>query len=59
VCEHLSSRLEHFGLRQASMKHLLLLGLKPPRRLGIGLELLSMWGVLEKFVLTDQTGLVY
>jgi hypothetical protein len=43
-------RLEHFGLRQALMKHLLLLEVKPPRRLGVALELPSVWWVLEKFV---------
>jgi hypothetical protein len=42
VCKHLSSSLEYFGLRQASMKHLLLLEVKPPRRLGVALELSSM-----------------
>jgi hypothetical protein len=31
MCEHLSLRLEHFGLCQASMKHLLLLEVEPPR----------------------------
>jgi hypothetical protein len=39
---HLSSSLEHFGLRQASVKHLLLLEVKPPKQLGIVLELLSV-----------------
>jgi hypothetical protein len=43
VCEHLSSSLEHFGLRQASVTHLLLLKVKPPRRLGVALELPSVW----------------
>jgi hypothetical protein len=47
---HLSSSLDHFGLRQASLKHLLLLEVKPPRRLGITLELPSMWWDLEKFM---------
>jgi hypothetical protein len=50
VCEHLSSRLEHFGLRQASLKHLLLLEVKPPRPLDIALELPSVWLVLGEFV---------
>jgi hypothetical protein len=31
VCEHLSFSLEHFWLRQASMKHLLLLEVKMAR----------------------------
>jgi hypothetical protein len=39
----LSSSLEHFGLRQASVKHLLLLEVKPSRRLGVILELPSVW----------------
>jgi hypothetical protein len=43
VCEHLSSSLEHFGLHQASVKHLLLLEVKPPRRLGVVLKLPSVW----------------
>jgi hypothetical protein len=43
VYEHLSSSLEHFGMRQAFMKHLLLLEVKPPRWLDIALELLSVW----------------
>jgi hypothetical protein len=42
--------LEHFGLHQALMKHLLLLEVKPPRRLGVTLKLPSVWWVLEKFV---------
>jgi hypothetical protein len=42
VCEHLSSSLEHFELRQASVKHLLLFKVKPPRQLGVTLELPSM-----------------
>jgi hypothetical protein len=42
--------LEHFGLRQTLMKHLLLLEVKPSRRLGIALELPSVWWVLGKFV---------
>jgi hypothetical protein len=42
--------LEHFGLRQALVKHLLLLEVKPPRRLGVTLELSSVWWVLKKFV---------
>jgi hypothetical protein len=33
--------LEHFGLRQALMKQLLLLEVKPPRWLGVALELPS------------------
>jgi hypothetical protein len=40
---HLSSSLENFGLRQASIKHLLLLEVKHPRRLGVTLELPSVW----------------
>jgi hypothetical protein len=47
---HLSSSLEHFGLHQAFMKHLLLLEVKPARRLDIALELPSMWWVLGKFM---------
>jgi hypothetical protein len=43
MCEHLTSSLEHLGLHQASVKHLLLLEVKPPRRLGVTLELPSMW----------------
>jgi hypothetical protein len=43
MCEHLSSSLVHFGLRHASMKHLLLLEVKPPRWLGVTLDLPSMW----------------
>jgi hypothetical protein len=35
--------LEHFGLRKALVKHLLLLEVKPPRRLGVTLELSSVW----------------
>jgi hypothetical protein len=42
--------LEHFELRQTLVKHLLLLEVKPPRRLGVALELPSVWWVLEKFV---------
>jgi hypothetical protein len=42
--------LEHFELRQALMKHLLLLEVKPSTWLGITLELPSVWWVLEKFV---------
>jgi hypothetical protein len=42
--------LEHFELRQALVKHLLLLEVKPPRWLGVALELPSMWWVLGKFV---------
>jgi hypothetical protein len=42
--------LEHFGLRQALMKHLLLLEVKPPRWLGVALELPSVWWVLGMFV---------
>jgi hypothetical protein len=34
--------LEHFELRQALMKHLLLLEVKPPKRLGVSLELPSV-----------------
>jgi hypothetical protein len=41
VCEHLSSSLEHFGLRQVFMKRLLLMEVKPPRGLGVTLEHLS------------------
>jgi hypothetical protein len=44
---HLSSSLKHFGLRQASVNHLLLVGVKPPSRLGVALELASVWWVLE------------
>jgi hypothetical protein len=50
VCEHMSSSLEHFGLRQASMKDLLLLEVKSPRQLGVALEILRVWWVLKKFV---------
>jgi hypothetical protein len=35
--------LEHFELRQALVNYLLLLEVKPPRWLGIVLELPSMW----------------
>jgi hypothetical protein len=42
--------LEHFELRQALVKHLLLLEVKPPRWLGVALELQSIWWVLGKFV---------
>jgi hypothetical protein len=35
--------LEHFELRQALVKHLLLLEVKPPRRLGVALVLQSVW----------------
>jgi hypothetical protein len=52
---HLSLSLEHFGLRQAFMKHLLLLEVKPPRWLGVALELPSVWQVLRKFVKVDFT----
>jgi hypothetical protein len=50
VCEHLSSSIEHFGLHQASVKHLLFLEVKSPRRLVIALEVPSVWSVLGKFV---------
>jgi hypothetical protein len=42
--------LEHFGLHQALMKHLLLLEVKLPRQLGIVLDLPSLWWVLGNFV---------
>jgi hypothetical protein len=42
--------LDHFELRQAFVKHLLLLKVKPPKWLDIALELSSVWWVLEKFV---------
>jgi hypothetical protein len=42
--------LEHFELRQALVKHLLLLEVKPPRRLGVALVLQSVWWILGKFV---------
>jgi hypothetical protein len=43
VCELYNSGLEHFGMSQALVKHLLLMEVKPPRQLGITLELSSMW----------------
>jgi Sec-independent protein secretion pathway component TatC len=47
--------LEHFGLHQALMKHLLLLEMKSARWLGVALELPSMWLVFGRFV---KVGLV-
>jgi hypothetical protein len=35
--------LEYFELCQALVKHLLLLEVKPPRRLDVALELPSVW----------------
>jgi hypothetical protein len=52
VREHLSSSLEHFRLYQALVKHLLLLEVKPPRWVGVALELPSMYWVLGKFLKT-------
>jgi hypothetical protein len=46
----LNSSVEHFWLCEASVKHLLLLEVKPPKWLGIALELPSVWFVLGKFV---------
>jgi hypothetical protein len=40
---HLSSNLEHFGLQQASVKHLLPFKVKPPKWLGVTLELPIVW----------------
>jgi hypothetical protein len=48
VCEHLSSSLEHIGLCQSSVKHLLLLEVNPPRLLGVALELPSVLMSLRK-----------
>jgi hypothetical protein len=39
----LSSSLEHFGMHQAFVNHLLLLEVKPPKWLDIVLELPSVW----------------
>jgi hypothetical protein len=44
----LALSLEHFDIRQALVKHLLLLEVKPPGRLGVVLELPSVWWVLGK-----------
>jgi hypothetical protein len=42
--------LGHLSFVNQSLWHLLLLEMKPPRRLDVTLELSSMWWVLRKFV---------
>jgi hypothetical protein len=41
---------EHLSFMKQSLWHLLLLEVKPPRRLGIALELSRLWWVVGKFV---------
>jgi hypothetical protein len=42
--------LEYLSFVKQSLWHLLLLEVKPPRRLGVALELPRLWWVVEKFV---------
>jgi hypothetical protein len=42
--------LEHLSFMKQYLRHLLFLEVKPPRRLGITLELPRLWWVMEIFV---------
>jgi hypothetical protein len=43
LSENLIVSLEHFSFVKQSSWHLLLLEVKPPRRLGVALELTRLW----------------